>query len=60
MGKLTNGGLGNEEWWKSRRVYSAVLSVACIVAIFFEQPQIAGALATAAGGFGITSWVKVK
>lgn len=64
MGKEEQkGGIGNEPWWKSRRVKSAILSAAVAVAVVLAPDQYDLILAVgsfAAGAFGVTSWVKPK
>lgn len=56
-------GLGNEQWYQSRRVWAAGLSVIAILALNFMPEQydvIVTCLDMVAGGLAITSWVKPK
>lgn len=59
--KVSTGGLGNEPWYKSRRIWASALSLIATIAvvIFPESFDIVIAIGTAlAGTLGITSWVK--
>ena len=69
MPSVQNGGVGEEPWYKSRRIWSAVLSGAVAVLVQLGQsgviqPEIANQVATMAviigGSFGLTSWLKPK
>ena len=60
MTKVSEGGKGNEPWYASRRMWSAVLAAATAVLVQFGYTDIATGVVVIAGGFGITSWVKPK
>jgi len=63
MVQVQGGGIGNEKWWKSRRLYGAALSVIVALGVFLAPDQydtIIGLGAMIATGCGITSWVKPK
>jgi len=59
--QILNTGKGNEPFWKSRRIWGAVLSGVVLTAILIAPEQydliIAGASGVA-GILGLTSWVK--
>jgi len=61
--KINTGGMGNEPWYKSRRIWGSILSGAALtlVLVFPEEYNIivagASGLATA---FGLTSFMKPK
>jgi len=61
MVKSNNGGIGNEPFWKSRRLYSAVLAGVAAVLMQLGYNDIAASLVAVVGGLlGVTSWVKPK
>lgn len=63
MVKEQKGGIGNEKWWQSRRMQSAILSGAALALVigFPEKYDIIVAAASGlAGMLGVSSWVKPK
>ena len=59
--EILTTGMGNEPFWKSRRIWGAILSGVVLTAILIVPDQydliIAGASGIA-GILGITSWAK--
>lgn len=60
---ITNGGIGNEPIWKSRRLWGAVLSAiaAGLVAFSPDKYQVVASIAGfIAAALGIVSWTMPK
>lgn len=56
----TGGGLGNEPWYKSRRLYGAILCGVAAVTAYLGLPWVAEVCVIVAGAFNIRSWTKSK
>ena len=52
--------MNKEPWYKSRRMWSAILAAGTAILIQFGYVDVATVLTSVAGSFGVHSWVKPK
>jgi hypothetical protein len=69
MPSVQKGGVGEEPWYKSRRIWSAVLSGVLAIVIQLGASEVidmslannlASVIAVIGGSFGLNSWLKPK
>jgi len=55
---VNDGGIGNEPFYKSRRLWGALMCAVAAGAVYLGYPEVGEILIVIAGIFGITSWAK--
>lgn len=57
---VNSGGIGNEPWYKSRRIWAVVMNILAVIAYQYTTPYIGNSIIAIGTGLGLTSWIKPK